>query len=174
MLIWAQHAANKRTRLFSLFSAWVSDRVIHFLKAYKILNPLIVKSFFYVTHEEHRSLIKKNTHNLESNNYCVWQGTHETSINVAFQVMGIVLFQTAVCLIGYVEKWFDYQWIQNLISFKNMYDSITNSSRNIKKVVVKHKFAFHVNAQYCVFLSTWSNVIIKLWVLFFIKLLCAS
>ena len=103
------------------------------------MNPLIVKWCFYVTYGEHRSLIKKNTHNLESNNYCVWQGTHETSINVAFQVMGIVLYQTALCLIGYVEKWFDYQWIQNSIIFKKMYDSITNSSRKIKKIVVKHK-----------------------------------
>ena len=123
---------------------------------------------------KHRSFIKKNTHNLESNNHCVWLGIHKHIISVAFQVMGFVLYKAAVCLIGYLEKWFDYQWIQNLISFKNMYDSITNSSRNIKKVVVKHKFAFHVNAQYCVFLCTWSNAIIKLWVLFFIKLLCAS
>ena len=73
--------------------------------------------------------------------------------------MCILLYQAPVFLIGYVEKSFDYQWIQNLISFKMMYDSITNSSRYIKKVVVKHKVAFHVNAQYCVFMCTLSTVV---------------
>ena len=53
--------------------------------------------------------------------------------------MCILLYQAPVFLMGKVEKWFDYQWIQNLISFKKMYDSITNSSRKIKKIVVKHK-----------------------------------
>ena len=88
MLIWAQHAANERTRTatskftksvsierwqvtqlvfddyFLYFSAWVGDRVIHLFKDYWILNPLIVKSFFYVIYEAHRSLMKTKTHNL--------------------------------------------------------------------------------------------------------------
>ena len=88
MLIWAQHAANERTRTatskvtksvsierwqvtqlvfddyFLYFSAWVGDRVIHLFKDYWILNPLIVKSFFYVIYEAHSSLMKNKTHNL--------------------------------------------------------------------------------------------------------------
>ena len=160
MLIWAQHAANERTRTatskvtksvsierwqvtqlvfddyFLYFSAWVGDRVIHLFKDYWILNPLIVKSFFYVTYEAHSSLIKNNTHNLESNIYWGFMCTLSNAIIVAFQVMCILLNQAPVFPVGYVEKLFVYQWIQNLISFKDMYDSITNSSRNIKKVIV--------------------------------------
>ena len=163
VLIWAQHAANKRIRTatskvtksvsiarwqgtqlvfddyFLYFSAWVGDRVIHLFKDYLILNPLIVNSFFYVTYEAHSSLIKNKTHNLESNIYLGFMCTLSNAIIVAFQVMCILLNQAPVFPIDKVEKWFDYQWIQNSIIFKKMYDLITNSSRKIKKIVVKHK-----------------------------------
>ena len=103
-LIWDQHAANKRTRTatskvtksvsiarwqgtqlvfddyFLYFSAWVGDHVIHILKAYWILNPLIVKSFFCVTYEAHSSLIKNNTHNLIIAFDHSWPCTHENAI----------------------------------------------------------------------------------------------
>ena len=57
---------------FLYFSIWVGGRVIHIFKAYLILNPMVIKSFFYVAYEAHNSSLKKNTPYLESNICCAF------------------------------------------------------------------------------------------------------
>ncbi len=80
-------------RLFSLlFCLNLGDRVIHIFKAFLILNPLISQIIFIhtVTHEAHSSLMKNNTHNLESSHYCAFPCIELSHVTTAMQSCAVM------------------------------------------------------------------------------------